>query len=199
MAAWNFHERPIHLKRNSQIWAGKDLLKIFHFTSYDVLQPERVGKNTPLNMDSYPNLRPVFSKYHQALLKMGQEKHQNLPYKLSVFSNGVKIPEAVRWYLQTRNLSQRFPNPFDADGEDSFFNYLFLSEDSQIPNILNILRAYRSDLGKEFPTTPQGNASFLSWYKKQAHLELHWDRRIYKLLELNLGFVTLDSRVGASA
>lgn len=81
MAYWNLIERRIE-EREGLFYVNGEPLVLFHFAKYKIEEPEKLVdfQNDFLSFANFPELKPVFRKYHEGLLEEGYEKIKLTPY-----------------------------------------------------------------------------------------------------------------------
>lgn len=113
VATWNIHHRRIEVNSNNEFTAGGDLLRFYHFTSYDngdgLGMLHKYGASQPCAFE-------LWKLYGMQLIENGNEdvtlKHWNYQY----FENGEKILESQRKLYRKRiDLQEAFPNPYSSE------------------------------------------------------------------------------------
>lgn len=92
VAYWNLHERSIEIIDNQYVVNKKYPLIFFHYSGYKTSLPNQISAHTDrFTFENKPELRPIFERYHQSLLK---NKHDEF-LKLS----NLLIPEKsyMKW------------------------------------------------------------------------------------------------------
>jgi len=81
VAYWNLIERRVEEKEGS-IYVNGEPLVLFHFAKYKVEEPEKMTdfQNDFLSFATFPELKPIFRKYHESLLEEGYEKIKLILY-----------------------------------------------------------------------------------------------------------------------
>jgi hypothetical protein len=75
-APWNLHERG-HIKQDGNDYLMPDgtRLVFYHFSSYKYNQPDKIGRQyNRFHFKDFPELEPLYRKYHQLLLDNGIEQ-----------------------------------------------------------------------------------------------------------------------------
>ncbi|MBI5053904.1 MAG: hypothetical protein HZB52_11650 [Chloroflexi bacterium] len=123
-AHWNISYRRLH--RIGDQWHANDVpLVFFHFSS---LQPENISvistHQNRYTLSDLPALRPLFEQYHDALFSNGYATACHWRYTYSRFDNGVPVADDMRYIWRDHDGESRWHQPFNTQGDDSFFNWL---------------------------------------------------------------------------
>jgi hypothetical protein len=121
VATWNLTHRDVKLAEGGKLAIDGAPLVFFHFSGFD-------SGGQLLMLDAYaPPESPLFELHDWYVREMDKEGQQTLgrvPCTFAQYSNGEPIARAHRRLYRARaDLQQRFPRPFDADG-DSLLRFL---------------------------------------------------------------------------
>lgn len=121
---WNILDRQIE-ECNGQFTASGAPFRIVRFSGYEYSHPHLVTRyNSTLTVASTGAAAPIFGEYHARLTAAGYTEAQGWPYAYGAFDNGAPIPAAARRAFHDLNdRGQRFANPFDTVGDDSFYHW----------------------------------------------------------------------------
>jgi glycosyltransferase involved in cell wall biosynthesis len=158
VAYWNLHERGNRIThKGGESFLDDRPIVFFHFSGFDPDQIDRISKHqNRFTLGDLPELRPLFESYRDALGRNGYAAARKWPYAYGTFSNRVKIPDAARrLYRQLGPAALRFGNPFAAEGEGSFFEWL--NEPAGTPHLE--------------PGTPPITRLLAAIYDSHAHLQ----------------------------
>lgn len=132
MAFWNLHERKLifkddgaHLVENRFTGEKRPLL-LFHFAGYDIKNAETVihKNHAEYKMDDFPELKPLFTWYRDALLRNKFKEYISLSYGYNKFDNNDPITAFQRrLYRGLIEAGHSFSSAF-ATGSGSFHDLL---------------------------------------------------------------------------
>ena len=120
VASWNLSQRRVTVEADGSVCVNGSPLRFFHFT--------KVGGVGDAMLERYGGDQvEVFELL--AWYRRGLDRHAGrgaaVPWHYGWFSNGTAIPRAARRLYRVRaDLMGHFPDPFDADGADSFHGWL---------------------------------------------------------------------------
>ena len=114
---WTLKQVAIAADSAGQIHVGQDPLVIWHFSGFQVSQPEIVSRySVDGNTSTFPALRPIMQRYAQRLLECGADHYQALPCELTRLSDGTPISPAWREAIRTDHaILADVQNPFDVE------------------------------------------------------------------------------------
>lgn len=142
--------------------------RLFRFSGFDPERPEQVTRYS--NRISMPELGRTagrFGRYAEALLAAGWSEAQDWPYAYGSFANGIPIPDVARLlYLQLADAVERFGDPFQTTGADSYFEWLNeRTNGSESPTRLwTQIYDSRPDLQAAFPDiVDRDRRDFMAW------------------------------------
>lgn len=121
VATWNIRYRPI-TKSGDQYMAGGEPLRFYHFTGFDS------GKNFDDLLKrfakGYPAAFELWQDYGEALSMYGHDDDSLRHWEYASFSNGKTISKkARRLYRSDPDLQRTYPDPFNCDIADSFYQW----------------------------------------------------------------------------
>ena len=157
VAYWNLVHRTLEERADGWRVNGEPL-RFFHFSGYDFKRPDQISKfQNRFTFADRPDVLPLFRTYAERIRAEGQEEVQGYPYQYGRFDNGVQVPEVSRKALrQADPEGRRWPDPFAAEGPDTFFDWLRqpagdLSSAIPLPRLALLLWDHRQDLQLFFP------------------------------------------------
>lgn len=143
VAFWNLHERYVYQKdgiyyvKNKIEDVGETKLIFFHFAGFDFYgKSNLIHKNHPeYIIEDYPEIKNLYSKYRELILKNDFEKYINLDYSFDFFSDGRAITFYHRRLFRRLEESKYLAdeNFFHVDG----FVYSIFKKNKLISNSLN--------------------------------------------------------------
>jgi glycosyltransferase involved in cell wall biosynthesis len=171
VAYWNLAHRKIEPRAGGWLVNGAPL-RFYHFSGYDFRRPELISKfQNRFTFADRPDVLPLFRLYGESIRAEGQEKVQDYPYQYGRFDNGVPVPEVSRRTLrQVDPEGKRWPDPFAAAGEGSFFDWLRqpageIPSEVPLPRLALLLWDHRPDLQRFFPRPWQEDRlRFAHWF-----------------------------------
>jgi hypothetical protein len=132
MAFWNLHERKLIFNEDgnheveNRFNGKKTPLLLFHFAGYDIKNAETVihKHHSEYSMDDFPELRPLFTWYRDALLNNKFKEYISLKYEFNKFDNDEPIIGFQRrLYRSLTEEGHQFVAPFST-GAGSFYDFL---------------------------------------------------------------------------
>jgi glycosyltransferase involved in cell wall biosynthesis len=122
VAYWNLHDRTLAGTAEAPLVNGEPLV-FFHFSGLDPLKPGLLSRH----QDRYPSvasepLASLVRAYSAEVLAAGHQVSARWPYTHGVFRDGHPIGREMR-ELFREQPGGRFPDPFQAEGEDSFLGF----------------------------------------------------------------------------
>lgn len=169
VAYWNLAHRFPH-QRTGKWWIGDKSLRFFHFSGILPSNLERISKHQDrFTLSDRPELRPLFVDYRTALIRAGLEETKDLEYRYGSFDNGVPVPELARvTLLQVDPSGDRWADPFDTGGPDSYLRWLTepvgTPSGKWLPRIALLLWQQRIDLQAAFPAPlDDSHPAFVDW------------------------------------
>ncbi|MFI5294012.1 MAG: glycosyltransferase [Thermodesulfovibrionales bacterium] len=152
-AYWNLHEKSFDIVQGEYEVNGQPLV-FYHFSGIVLDNLKGISKyQSRYHLGDIKNLKGLFDRYKGLIIDAGYRDSRQWPYFYGYFDNGAEIPAIVRKLYGGISNSIEFGNPFQAEGEKSFFNWLNspVSKGSQITNLLNYIYKERYDLQCAFP------------------------------------------------
>ncbi len=155
IAYWNLPHRE--LTHTDSGWlVNQRPVGFVHFSGVDFEEVESISRyQDRLTMADRPELRPLFEGYREATLAEGHGELEDLPYAFGFFTNGVAVGYAARRALQEIDpYGERWPDPFDTEGEDTFFSWLKESvacPGGTLTRAAEIVWKHRIDIQSVFP------------------------------------------------
>lgn len=141
VAYWNLHYRNVYLKGDRFLVNGKPL-HFLHFSGFDPEDKNSISiHQNRFKLDELSSMKPIFELYRKLLFLNGYNSCKNWPSIFEHFDNGIKIPEIVRkiyWELDD-SIKEKFGNPFNTQGESSYFNWLNEPIDSKNPPLTRLM------------------------------------------------------------
>jgi hypothetical protein len=97
VAYWNLAQRPLALNGHGMATVAGHPLRFFHFSGIDPLDNNIFSKyQDRFTGNGEGDVTKIFSAYRSQLIENGAREFKRLPYKYDFFSNGNKIPSALR-------------------------------------------------------------------------------------------------------
>jgi glycosyltransferase involved in cell wall biosynthesis len=178
VAYWNLHERKLS-KNNGKWLSGGQSLVFFHYSGWSGSAPAQVSPHQNRHsLEGNPLLEELYIEFIQALQENGLKKVYRLPYSYNTFSNHLPILPILRSIYnraEPRGV-QNFGNPFDADLEGSFFQWLTDPGAELVSPLALALRASRSDAvaSLPYPAGKIGNLRIQEWASDCGLQEMKW-------------------------
>jgi hypothetical protein len=176
VAYWNLDERPLappaQAGRDGEGWtaAGRPL-RLFHFSGFDPLEPERPTRHPDFARTPAPGFVELARHYARRVVAHGHAAMARSEYPRDRFANGVRVPAAARWlYREQGEGARRFGDPFAVEGAASFFAFLRepapgdAASARPISRLLDAIYRLRPDVARAYPD-PRGadRVAFLHW------------------------------------
>jgi hypothetical protein len=152
VCTWNLSHRTVTGKVPDGLFVNGQPLCFYHFSGFDSgaqkVMLDIYGKQSPV-------LRELRDWYIEECRKMGQDEHGNTPCVYDNFSNGQKVTKSQRYiYRISPDLIKAFPDPYDAAGSDTFFEWSKMNvgtkevipDSGNYEDLLNSYKAILSDL-----------------------------------------------------
>lgn len=174
---WSLVSRGLHAAGDAYEVDGEPL-RFFHFEDYDPKRPHLLSTQQPypprvLLSESVP-LRKICDEYRAKLAAAEEQERQSHPCGYGLLPSGIRIDRFMqRLYRRALLRSEQKagpkpPDPFRAEGENSFFKWLNQRAFDGQPIITRYmleLHAARGDLQDAFPEPlGRGAAAFHSWF-----------------------------------
>ncbi len=123
VAPWNLSRRHINKNGKGNFYVNGHPLRFFHFSGFDSGANEAViNKYCPDKNDQVYNIR---QEYLHMIDKHGHKTLGRLPWSYDYYSNGEKIEKEHRLIYRTNSeLQSQFMKPFNAEGEQSYFQFI---------------------------------------------------------------------------
>jgi glycosyltransferase involved in cell wall biosynthesis len=165
---WNLAGRSVSLDDGTWRVDGQPL-RTFDFEGFDVEAPHLLsaaqGTTPRILLSDHPALRELCREYAHALRDHGFASWGSKPYGFGVLGGGVPVDgrmrrlyrEALRFDVLSRELP---PNPFVADGEDDFLDWLREPIYEGVSRYVHGIYAERPDLHLAFPNPGHGLADW---------------------------------------
>lgn len=82
VANWNLHEREMRTEQDGYFVNDRDTpLRFFHFSHYKMeAEPSIASYNRNFDLESRPDIVPIFQEYKSGLLEQGYERLKGIPY-----------------------------------------------------------------------------------------------------------------------
>jgi hypothetical protein len=165
---WNLPERSIR-EAGNQLMVEDEVCRFFRFSGFDPDQPLAVTRySSRLPMTSIGAAATLFARYRGLLEEAGYHETKTWPYAYDYFDNGITIPDLAReLYRDFGEEAERFGDPFQTSGSDSYFHWL---QDAN--NLWRAIYARRPDVQKIFPD-PDGldREGFQAWVRNSGAAE----------------------------
>ena len=183
VAYWNLKHRHV-TQTPTGYQVNSSLLKFFHFSGISTDHVELISKyQNRYTLNDLDHLKPLFYDYRDRLLANGHESACRIKYAYGYFDNGVPIPDFARFlWRETDENCRRWPDPFKAEGRDSFFSWLNNPADDaprRQPVLTRLsLELYRrrNDLQKAFPEVMnRDRRAYAQWYIESASSDHQFD------------------------
>jgi hypothetical protein len=180
VAYWGLPERNVHLPENL-LPVDTQPCRFFHFSGFDPEQPPAVTRYSPrLTMGNVGPAVSLFDHYATLLNAAGYPQGKTWPYAYNCFDNGVAIPRVVRQlYQELGGAADRFGDPRQAAGTDSYFDWLNEPIDScphpslTLTQLWRAIYDQRADLQIAFPdASGVHRRDFVQWAKTSGVKEL---------------------------
>lgn len=185
VAYWNLNGRTVDTKGDRPMVNGT-LLRFFHFSGFDPLQPEAVSKHqSRFRLGDVGDAAELFREYAQELLKNGYEVCRLWPYAYGRFRNGFQIPDMGRLFHQEDpGVCDLIKDPFSDEGYEWFlsvWNSPVLDRSGRPTPITRLAyRVYsmRTDVQSAMPDPFGGDQQrFLRWMLSSGQNEHRIDER----------------------
>jgi hypothetical protein len=153
VAFWNLHERRLE-RRGSAFFAEGRPIAFFHFSGFTPTIPSTLSKHqTRTQVEKQTPLAELLNLYVDLHMRNGYARCSQWEYGYGRFDNGVRLNKALRQlYLNLdEELRQRFGNPFETHGEDSFLEWATRPRPDGLSRFLESLYRIREDVAKAFP------------------------------------------------
>lgn len=121
VAPWNLSTRRVSGSLETGLLADGKPIGFYHFTGFDSGDHEAmVGKYAA----DAEVLHELIHWYRQQTQSQDPERASSVPWAYGRFSNGVQITAAHRLiYRLRKDLQAAYPDPFQADGSDSYLRW----------------------------------------------------------------------------
>lgn len=125
IAYWNLYSRRLEF-RDGGVCVNGEPAYFFHFSGFDAAKPYIVSQHTTRPKENFEvPARQLYHKYATLLNAAGEAQAREWQYAFANFDNGVPIPPiARRMYIALGKSADRFLNPFQTRGDESFFGWL---------------------------------------------------------------------------
>ncbi|MEL7060170.1 MAG: hypothetical protein AAGN46_09120, partial [Acidobacteriota bacterium] len=195
VAYWNLHGRAVDVSAghdaNGVLQAvvarrGSDEppspLVFFHFSGIQPDSLEGVSKHQDrFTLAQIGDAAALYRHYRDRLIEEGFRDHRGWGYAFGKFSNGIAVPDAARaLYLEADAARRhRFGDPFEAEGDRSFFAWMNAPVGGGMSRLLVHLAQLRPDLRATF-ADPAGAdaAAYAVWLRDMGPAHLKIDRRL---------------------
>jgi glycosyltransferase involved in cell wall biosynthesis/2-polyprenyl-3-methyl-5-hydroxy-6-metoxy-1,4-benzoquinol methylase len=177
VAYWNLHERELTWTGDGYLVNGKPLT-FFHFSGFDGKKPyllsKHQGDRPRILLSERPAVAKICHEYLSSLEECGLSQGADVPYGWHALPSGLPFDGHMRrLYREGLDVWEggegpEPPNPFDADAEDRFMDWLNEPVGGGLQPTISryLLSIYdaRADLQSAFPDLagPQGRA-YLAW------------------------------------
>lgn len=120
LACWNLHERRLSLENGRPIVNGTVPLVHFHFSSFDIDQPQQIARRqTRFAPGSRPDIETLLRDYANDLEAAGHRRCTQRPYALDHFDSGEYISPTLRRLYA--NPAYAFPEDENPHATNSSF------------------------------------------------------------------------------
>jgi glycosyltransferase involved in cell wall biosynthesis len=184
VAYWNLHGRTVTIEADGPQSNGRPLV-FFHFSGIDPQSLEGVSKHqNRFRLGDIGGAADLYRRYAALVLAEGHLASKPWPYAFGRFSNGVVVPDVARsLYHGLGEAKQKsFGNPFEVEGEGSFFRWLNAPQSGGAPaepylsRLLHHFYGQRPDLQAAYPDpTGEHFAGFSAWLLEAGRFELKLD------------------------
>lgn len=154
---WNMAERALRVEGEEVLMKGGPC-RLVRFSGYDPDRPGHVSRHRPgLRIAAFQGTADVFRRYQELLEAAGFQETKRWAYGFAQFSNGVEIPDIARRLLSDLlEEADRFADPFDASGPDSYYEWLRspAGDTGAVPQLSRLWLAVhgrRPDLQRAYP------------------------------------------------
>jgi len=178
VAYWNLDQRKVW-KQGDQYMVDDDVLRFFHFSGYDPIDPSWISKyqlgRPRVLLSDQPVVSELCEEYGRQIIAVREEIAHRGSYGWGDIVPGFPWSKPLRRFLRTRVLMAEKgevpipPNPYDADGAQNFIAWLRGNDEiiPQLPRYVAGIYLEREDLQHHFPQGKQGDVQRLT----------HWVRR----------------------
>ena len=120
VASWNLSNRKIAIDASGDCLVNGSPMRFYHFTKLGPIGDTMTRKYAKDNVEVYE----LWSWYKRTVDELAESRIPSGWWAYGQFDNGVKIPRSARLLYRAReDLTEKYPNPFDANGA-SFFSWL---------------------------------------------------------------------------
>ena len=181
VAYWNLSERPV--ARNGAGWtAGGAPLRLFHFSGFDPLVPDRLSKHQDrVRLDREPALAELCAGYAGELLAGGAEEARTWPYTYARTPSGIALNVPLRRLYRELVLDGTAPPLFDPAGEQAFLALArepaAVGGEHGVNRFLAALHEHRRDLRDAYPDlgTAADAEGYVGWARVYGRPEIPID------------------------
>lgn len=184
VAYWNLDQRRVW-KDGSTYMVDEDVLRFFHFSGYDPLNPHWISKyqlgRPRVLLSDNPVVAELCNDYGQLMLEIRDEINDSGPYGWRDIVPGLAWTKDLRRYLRNELMDAELegkelpPNPYQPDGARKFVEWLYEISPirpTKLPRYLDAIYLNRGDLQTFFPEVSQGDHSrFDGWVKRSGVVE----------------------------
>jgi glycosyltransferase involved in cell wall biosynthesis len=180
VAYWNLHERDVRVDGDEYLVDGRPLV-FFHYSGYDVEQPELLcrytGDRSRILLSTRPDLARLCIHYRDRVMAAGYRRGGGPPYGLGCLPSGIELDKRMRRVYRDalleaeRSRSAPPPNPFTD--ELAFLAWLAEPQAGTIVSrYAYAVHAERADLQVVFPDIAGADAGrYLEWVEKFGRRE----------------------------
>jgi glycosyltransferase involved in cell wall biosynthesis len=183
VAYWNLDQRKVW-KQGDQHMVDDDVLRFFHFSGYDPLDPSWISKyqigRPRVLLSDQPVVSELCEEYGRQMFAVREEIAHRGSYGWGDVVPGFPWSKALRRFLRTRVLMAEAgevpmpPNPYDAGGAHNFIAWLRGADEiiPQLPRYVAGIYLQREDLQQHFPEGKQGKTEQLTqWIRRKGIFE----------------------------
>jgi glycosyltransferase involved in cell wall biosynthesis len=193
VAYWNLAHRHVTASADGWTVNGQPLI-FYHFSGLSIEDIEQISiHQNRYTLAQLPELRPLIKHYHGRLKAHGHAAARRWRYGYSRFDNGVSIPDLARQLWRSSDGEQRWPAPFEAAGEGSFFQWLnqpadqFEGDGPALSNLAIEIYRQRIDLQQAFPDLLGAHRrQFVEWFIHDGALQYQLDHAWIEPLRRNI-------------
>lgn len=183
VAYWNIHSRAIERDEERFLVNGRPLA-FFHFSGFDPTKPHVLSKHqNRTRVVGKSALAALLEWYGDLQMRNGYPITSRWPYGYLNFDNGIRIHPLLRQLYLNLDEETRadFSNPFQVNGENSFFEWATTPRPEEANLSLFLLSLYqaRPDVAAAFPDVQgKDRAAFIQWARTQGALEECYDLQL---------------------
>lgn len=183
VAYWNIDQRNVW-KDGDTYMVDDDVLRFFHFSGYDPLNPSWISKyqtgRPRVLLSDEPVVAELCDDYGREMLAVREEIAHRGSYGWSDVVPGFPWSKTLRRFLRTRVLMAENgelpmpPSPYQEAGAQQFVSWLRASDEvlPVLPRYVAGIFLEREDLQRHFPEVRDGKVTrFFEWIRRQGVYE----------------------------